>query len=130
MEIAILTGGGDAPGLNPVIRAVAKVAHENTVEMIGLIKDKIQNVTMMFYTIIFLKHIVIRMMKLKLQNPFTLLKDRSTRPLSKTLLLCAAPMLILGRLIGAIIFTFMIMSHATEKSSIESPKPLTEEIRL
>ena len=36
MKIAILTGGGDAPGLNPVIRAVAKVAHENNVEMIGI----------------------------------------------------------------------------------------------
>ena len=36
MKIAILTGGGDAPGLNPVIRAVAKVAKENQVEMIGI----------------------------------------------------------------------------------------------
>ena len=36
MKIAILTGGGDAPGLNPVIRAVAKDAHENNVEMIGI----------------------------------------------------------------------------------------------
>ena len=36
MKIAILTGVGDAPGLNPVIRAVAKVAHENNVEMIGI----------------------------------------------------------------------------------------------
>ena len=41
MKIAILTGGGDAPGLNPVIRAVAKVAHENNVEMIG-IKTKVK----------------------------------------------------------------------------------------
>ena len=36
MKIAILTGGGDAPGLNSVIRAVAKVAKENQVEMIGI----------------------------------------------------------------------------------------------
>ena len=34
MKIAILTVGGDSPGLNPVIRAFAKVAHENNVEMI------------------------------------------------------------------------------------------------
>ena len=35
----------------------------------------------------------------------------------KTLLLCAGPMLILGRLIGAIIFGFLITNHVTEKSS-------------
>jgi len=38
MKIAILTGGGDAPGLNPVIRSVVKVAKENQVEMIGIKK--------------------------------------------------------------------------------------------
>ena len=32
MKIAILTGGGDAPGLNPVIRSVVKVAKENKIE--------------------------------------------------------------------------------------------------
>ena len=32
MKIAILTGGGDAPGLNPVIRSVVKVAKENQVD--------------------------------------------------------------------------------------------------
>ena len=35
---------------------------------------------------------------------------------TKLVLLCAAPILILGRLVGAIIFTFMIMNLATEKS--------------
>ena len=38
MKIAILTGGGDAPGLNPVIRSVVKVAKENKVEIIGIKK--------------------------------------------------------------------------------------------
>ena len=38
MKIAILTGGGDAPGLNPVIRSVVKVAKENKIEMIGIKK--------------------------------------------------------------------------------------------
>ena len=37
--------------------------------------------------------------------------------------------LILGRLVGAIIFTFMIMNLATEKSSTESPKPSIEETK-
>ena len=39
------------------------------------------------------------------------------------------PILILGRLVGAIIFTFMIMNLATEKSSTESPKPSIEETK-
>jgi 6-phosphofructokinase 1 len=35
-RIGVLTGGGDAPGLNAVIRAVAKTAHNAGVEVIGL----------------------------------------------------------------------------------------------
>ncbi|HKE84583.1 MAG TPA: ATP-dependent 6-phosphofructokinase [Vicinamibacterales bacterium] len=35
-RIGVLTGGGDAPGLNAVIRAVVKAAHNNGVEVIGL----------------------------------------------------------------------------------------------
>ena len=37
--------------------------------------------------------------------------------------------LILGRLVGAIIFTFMITNLVTERSSTESPTPLIEETR-
>ena len=35
-KIGVLTGGGDAPGLNAVIRAVVKSAHNAGVEVIGL----------------------------------------------------------------------------------------------
>lgn len=35
-KIGILTGGGDCPGLNPVIRAVVKKAHEEGMEVIGI----------------------------------------------------------------------------------------------
>ncbi|RPI58816.1 MAG: 6-phosphofructokinase [Planctomycetaceae bacterium] len=35
-RIGILTGGGDCPGLNAVIRAVAKSAHEGGVEVMGI----------------------------------------------------------------------------------------------
>jgi ATP-dependent phosphofructokinase / diphosphate-dependent phosphofructokinase len=35
-RIGVLTGGGDAPGLNAVIRAVVKAAFNNGVEVIGL----------------------------------------------------------------------------------------------
>ena len=36
-RIAILTGGGDCPGINAVIRAVAKKAlHEKNMEVIGI----------------------------------------------------------------------------------------------
>ena len=35
-RIGILTGGGDAPGLNAVIRAVVKTAHNSGVEVLGL----------------------------------------------------------------------------------------------
>ena len=35
-KIGVLTGGGDAPGLNAVIRAVVKAAHNANVEVIGL----------------------------------------------------------------------------------------------
>jgi len=36
MKIGILTGGGDCPGLNPVIRAVARNAINDNQEMVGL----------------------------------------------------------------------------------------------
>ena len=67
--------------------------------------------------------------KIDNEKPIFSLKDPSMRPWYKTLLLCAAPILILGRLVGAIIFTFMIMNLATEKSSTESPKPSIEETK-
>lgn len=35
-KIGILTGGGDCPGLNPVIRAVVKKAHDEKMEVIGI----------------------------------------------------------------------------------------------
>src|SRR4029078_8837308 len=35
-RIGVLTGGGDAPGLNAVIRAVVKSAANNNCEVIGL----------------------------------------------------------------------------------------------
>lgn len=35
-KIGVLTGGGDAPGLNAVIRAVVKAACNNNIEVIGL----------------------------------------------------------------------------------------------
>jgi 6-phosphofructokinase 1 len=35
-KIGVLTGGGDAPGLNAVIRAVVKSAHNSGVEVLGL----------------------------------------------------------------------------------------------
>ncbi|MPZ20878.1 MAG: ATP-dependent 6-phosphofructokinase [Luteitalea sp.] len=35
-RIGVLTGGGDAPGLNAVIRAVVKAAHNHGVECIGI----------------------------------------------------------------------------------------------
>ena len=36
MKLAVLTGGGDCPGLNAVIRAVAKSAHRNGIEVLGI----------------------------------------------------------------------------------------------
>lgn len=42
-KIGILTGGGDCPGLNPVIRAITKTAHENSYEVIGF-KDGFKGV--------------------------------------------------------------------------------------
>ena len=63
------------------------------------------------------------------EKPIFIIEGPSMRPWYKTLLLCAAPILILGRLVGAIIFTFMIMNLATEKSSTESPKPSIEETK-
>ena len=47
----------------------------------------------------------------------------------RTRLLCAVPILILGRLVGAIIFGFLIMNLATEKSTVESPKSSIEETK-
>jgi 6-phosphofructokinase 1 len=35
-KIGVLTGGGDAPGLNAVIRAVVKTAHNAGVEVLGI----------------------------------------------------------------------------------------------
>src|SRR5262245_30420104 len=35
-KIGVLTGGGDAPGLNAVIRAVVKTAHNANVQVVGL----------------------------------------------------------------------------------------------
>ncbi len=35
-KIGVLTGGGDAPGLNAVIRAVVKAAHNSGIEVLGL----------------------------------------------------------------------------------------------
>ncbi len=35
-KIGVLTGGGDAPGLNAVIRAVVKAAHNSHIEVVGL----------------------------------------------------------------------------------------------
>jgi 6-phosphofructokinase 1 len=35
-KIGVLTGGGDAPGLNAVIRAVVKAAHNSNIEVVGL----------------------------------------------------------------------------------------------
>ena len=34
-KIGVLTGGGDAPGLNAVIRAVVKTAHNAGVSVLG-----------------------------------------------------------------------------------------------
>ena len=35
-KIGVLTGGGDAPGLNAVIRAVVKAAHNAKIQVVGL----------------------------------------------------------------------------------------------
>src|SRR6187549_2807535 len=35
-QIGVLTGGGDAPGLNAVIRAVVKAAHNSGIGVVGL----------------------------------------------------------------------------------------------
>ena len=37
-KIAILTNGGDAPGLNAVIRAIVKTAERNNIECYGFIE--------------------------------------------------------------------------------------------
>ena len=36
MKIGMLTGGGDCPGLNAVIRAIVRRAHADQVEVIGI----------------------------------------------------------------------------------------------
>ncbi len=36
MKIGVLTGGGDCPGLNPVIRAVVRRAHQENIETVGI----------------------------------------------------------------------------------------------
>jgi 6-phosphofructokinase 1 len=36
MKIGILTGGGDCPGLNPVIRAVVRAAINDNSEVVGI----------------------------------------------------------------------------------------------
>jgi len=36
-KIGILTGGGDCPGLNAVIRGVAKPAHDNGLQVLGIL---------------------------------------------------------------------------------------------
>ena len=40
-KIAILTGGGDVPGLNPAIRAVTIRALREGFEVIGIYKDHV-----------------------------------------------------------------------------------------
>ena len=37
-KVAILTNGGDAPGLNAVIRAIVKTAETNGIECLGFIE--------------------------------------------------------------------------------------------
>src|SRR5262249_8589817 len=49
MKVGLLTGGGDCPGLNPVIRGVVRSIHNAGGECVGLIngwKDAINGVTM------------------------------------------------------------------------------------
>ena len=36
MKIGVLTGGGDCPGLNPVIRAIVRRAHQEGIETVGI----------------------------------------------------------------------------------------------
>ena len=36
MKIGVLTGGGDCPGLNPVIRAIVRKAHQEGIETVGI----------------------------------------------------------------------------------------------
>lgn len=48
-KIGVLTGGGDCPGLNPVIRAVVRTAHERDMSVVGIKngwKGLIENDTM------------------------------------------------------------------------------------
>ena len=40
--IAILTSGGDAPGMNAAIRAVVRTARINGIEVYGIIVDQLK----------------------------------------------------------------------------------------
>ena len=49
MRVGVLTGGGDCPGLNPVIRAVVRTCIQENFETIGLLngwKGLVKNETM------------------------------------------------------------------------------------
>ena len=49
MKIGVLTGGGDCPGLNPVIRAVVRTALRENMETVGIQwgwKGLVENITM------------------------------------------------------------------------------------
>ena len=37
-RIAVITSGGDSPGMNPAIRAVVKAAYANGIEVMGIRK--------------------------------------------------------------------------------------------
>ena len=56
------------------------------------------------------------MMRLTMKNPFTLLKDHLTQPSWRIPLRWLGLILISGRIIGAIIFGFLITNLVTEKS--------------
>ena len=58
------------------------------------------------------------------KKPIYILEGLSIPPSLRTRLLCAVPILILGRLVGAIIFGFLITNLATEKSSKEYPNTI------
>ena len=48
MKIGVLTGGGDCPGLNPVIRAAVRMALKEKMEIIGIQygwKGLVENIT-------------------------------------------------------------------------------------
>mgnify|MGYP000213929842 CR=1 FL=1 len=51
-KIAILTSGGDAPGMNAAVRAVVRTALYHGIEVYGIVED-----TMVWWKVIFLKWI-------------------------------------------------------------------------